>query len=225
MFFLTLMLLNSAVVAGDCEQQWVRQQFSLITTKACVGHWLKLVYDKDWTPEYLDRDTAADLIGPSSLTVADLKKVRSRFKKLSRGDSASKIGRILEGVGTMLENSTGFRDVSLDGFAHDYAPVMEKVLSGKRLVAADLKHPAAAQFRAATLRFLRNAVYARHGRSFKGMDLQQFFYGADAKYRFGSRIPKKNLHFSAALLTTIDKSNVALLKKWEKKARVYERQQ
>ena len=73
-----------------------------------------------------------------------------------------------------------------------------------KLTEADLKDLDKAQ-----LRLMRNAVYARHGRTFKSVDLQSLW----ECYTWY----KKNPNYSDALLTDIDKYNIELIQKYEAK--------
>lgn len=59
------------------------------------------------------------------------------------------------------------------------------------------------------LRLMRNAIYARHGRTFNSYDLQRFF---NNKTWY-----KSNPNYSDDLLTDIDKYNIALIQKYEAK--------
>ena len=60
------------------------------------------------------------------------------------------------------------------------------------------------------LRLLRNGVYAQHGRPFKDKILQKFFYNSYyASY-------KENKNYSDAMLTELDKRNIALIKNEER---------
>ena len=59
------------------------------------------------------------------------------------------------------------------------------------------------------LRLMRNAVYARHGRTFKSVDLQSLW----ECYTWY----KKNPKYSDSLLTDIDKYNIDLIQKYEQK--------
>ena len=54
---------------------------------------------------------------------------------------------------------------------------------------------------------MRNAVYARHGRSFKSVDLQSL-WECYAWY-------KKNPNYSDDLLTETDKYNIEIIKSYE----------
>ena len=73
-----------------------------------------------------------------------------------------------------------------------------------KLTDADLKDLDKAQ-----LRLMRNAVYARHGRTFKSVDLQSLW----ECYTWY----KKNPNYSDSLLTDIDKYNIELIQKYESK--------
>ena len=59
------------------------------------------------------------------------------------------------------------------------------------------------------LRLMRNAIYARHGRTFNSYDLQRFF---NNKTWY-----KPNPNYSDDLLTDIDKHNIELIQKYEAK--------
>ncbi len=73
-----------------------------------------------------------------------------------------------------------------------------------KLTEADLKDLDKAQ-----LRLMRNAVYARHGRTFKSVDLQSLW----ECYTWY----KKNPSYNDDLLTDIDKYNIELIQKYESK--------
>ena len=73
-----------------------------------------------------------------------------------------------------------------------------------KLTEEDLKELDKAQ-----LRIMRNAVYARHGRTFKSVDLQSLW----ECYTWY----KKNPNYSDSLLTDIDKYNIELIQKYEQK--------
>lgn len=75
---------------------------------------------------------------------------------------------------------------------------------GSKLVSADLEKLSKAQ-----LRLMRNAIYARHGRTFKSIDLQSLFE-CYAWY-------KKNSAYSDGLLTDVDKYNIGLIKMFEER--------
>lgn len=73
-----------------------------------------------------------------------------------------------------------------------------------KLTEADLKDLDKSQ-----LRIMRNAVYARHGRTFKSVDLQSLW----ECYTWY----KKNPNYNDSMLTDIDKYNIELIQKYEAK--------
>ena len=72
-----------------------------------------------------------------------------------------------------------------------------------------LTEPELANMSKGLLRLIRNAIYARHGRTFNSYDLQRFF---NNKTWY-----KPNPNYSDDLLTDIDKYNIALIQKYEAK--------
>ena len=74
----------------------------------------------------------------------------------------------------------------------------------KKLKKSDLENLDAAQ-----LRLMRNAVYARHGKQFKSVDLQSL-WECYAWY-------KANPDYNDSLLTTVDKYNIKLIQEFEGK--------
>lgn len=70
-----------------------------------------------------------------------------------------------------------------------------------------LTEPELANMSKGLLRLIRNAIYARHGRTFNSYDLQRFF-GYETWY-------KPNPNYSDDLLTEIDKYNIELIQKYE----------
>ena len=72
-----------------------------------------------------------------------------------------------------------------------------------------LTEPDLANMSKGLLRLMRNAIYARHGRTFNSYDLQRFF---NNKTWY-----KPNPNYSDDLLTDIDKYNIELIQKYEAK--------
>lgn len=70
-----------------------------------------------------------------------------------------------------------------------------------------LTEPELANLSKGVLRLMRNAIYARHGRTFNSYDLQRFF-GYETWY-------KPNPNYSDDMLTEIDKYNIELIQKYE----------
>ena len=88
--------------------------------------------------------------------------------------------------------------------APDFMSVTEPKFSllGSKLTATDLEGMDKDQ-----LRLMRNAVYARHGRTFKSKDLQSLFNGY-VWYRPNSK-------YSDDLLTETDRANISLIQEFE----------
>ena len=99
------------------------------------------------------------------------------------------------------------------------------MLAGRGVTCEDLvTHPQSpvgetSRLQKSTLRILRNAPFARNGRSFKSGDLQDYFYGPGSGERFrGMQAPAKPKgQYNDRLLTTVDKRNVACIRRVEAK--------
>jgi hypothetical protein len=90
----------------------------------------------------------------------------------------------------------------------DARPLLDKVLRGEALPADALQLAGGARrWSPLTLWKLRNAVFARHGRTFQNEDLQAFFYGPASLW------PelKVKANFSDNDLTVTDRANLALV--------------
>lgn len=94
---------------------------------------------------------------------------------------------------------------------------MKVVLEGRPLtVEALAPAPLGGSWSKETLRLLRNAAFARHGRPFKSGDLTDFFYGPLSSERFG-RALKPDADYADSRLTEVDHANVALVREAELK--------
>ena len=112
--------------------------------------------------------------------------------------------KMLEEVAQSIERTPADGLIFAD--SPDFLPMPWPKFSmlGARLSAADFAGMDKAQ-----LRLLRNAVYARHGRTFASADLQALF-GGYVWY-------KPNPDYSDDLLTETDRANIALIKEFEKR--------
>jgi hypothetical protein len=91
----------------------------------------------------------------------------------------------------------------LHGFPDYFAYIgLDFLKLDRKLVLSDVQDLTKAQ-----LRIYRNAVYARHGRSFKNEDLQSLFNGYDWY--------KRKTDYTDALLTDTDKENIKIIQKAE----------
>ncbi len=110
--------------------------------------------------------------------------------------------KMLEEVWESIEHTPA--DGLIFAEAPDFMPVTEPKFSllGLKLTAADLEGMDKER-----LRLMRNAVYARHGRTFKSKDLQSLFNGY-VWYRPNSK-------YSDGLLTETDRENISLIQEFE----------
>ena len=224
MFVLLSFLLSPLALAGEpqCERPWLSGPTTSAATQGCVSHWLGLVYGSDWSEESIEFDPELSLRGPESLSVRQLQEARARFRELNHAEPHFRLTRILEGIDHMLAMRIGFRDV-IDGvMPASYRGTLMAVLSGQSLGEGDLVPHPGMLFSAGTYRVLRNAAYARHGRAFKSADLQDFFYGPEASLRFGDLKLSVSAAYADSLLTATDRDNVALIQRFEKKAKEQE---
>jgi hypothetical protein len=104
--------------------------------------------------------------------------------------------------GCVYSQRKAFDDAMHDIVANEYVKALD---SFQHLVQNDDCYPSAG-----ALRLLRNAAYARHGKSFISKDLQKYFY-TTCKTVF-----KKNPKYADSMLTKMDKKNIAFIKKLEK---------
>ena len=86
--------------------------------------------------------------------------------------------------------------------------LLDKTLAGKKLVMADVE-----KLSSVSLWKLRNAPYARHGRTFKTVDLQTFFYGDRGKDVAATKLLplKPNPKFDESQLNKTDEDNVSVV--------------
>ncbi len=84
-------------------------------------------------------------------------------------------------------------------FANDYSDIV----CYSRLTDADV-----AGLSKSEIRILRNTIYARHGRSFKSSDLNNYFRGFSWYNPYRSEVPPSEL-------SAIEKHNINLLSKYE----------
>ena len=88
-FFLSLFLLPSSM-AGEpwCEGPWLRTSVDSrdleSSTRACVSHWLGLIYGEGWTEYDLIYDPISSIRAPDTLSVPELQEAQ-RFPIDRRG--------------------------------------------------------------------------------------------------------------------------------------------
>lgn len=142
---------------------------------------------------------------------ADLTGYFSRYSWYtpSRSDVSSQLSSIeranidlisrYEGKGTKTTASSSSAKVSNVSFANDYSDIV----CYTRLDDSDI-----AGLTKAEIRILRNTIYARHGRSFKSSDLNNYFRGFSWYRPYRSEVPPTEL-------SAIEKHNIDLLSRYE----------
>lgn len=124
----------------------------------------------------------------------------------------------------LIERTKDFFMTIADLYRSDYANInaicpnmlcaLEPIIAGKPLN-TDLNYA----FDAFTLWKLRNAIFARHGKTFNHADLQAFFFDKrEASNHLAVILPlKPNPNFKISDLTTTDQENLKLIQTYENK--------
>jgi len=206
-----------------CHTEWpFAQDPPLELSRRCVAHWLVLSYGAGWTADDLDLDAAGCMDPNPGIRVADARRMIRHLDKVCAAATTEagrlQCSRAREALGWFVRQKAGFDD-SRSEVAVDAAPVFAVVLAGSPLAPAMLRTPEGS-YSPAMLSKLRNAVYARHGKSFTSADLQGFFYGPDAADRWTgvARAPKVDPAYGDHLLTAVDKANLAAIQAAERRA-------
>ena len=196
-----------------CERDWPRQtSASSDLTKRCAKYWagvtelddVWLESDPDFCPGSMD-----------AFEVRHIQQMRTHLQNTCPTEGE------YEPVCTYAAGTLGI----CEGVASLRDQLLEKMLAGRGVTCEDLvTHPQSpvgetSRLQKSTLRILRNAAFARHGRSFKSGDLQDYFYGPGSGERFrGMQAPAKPKgQYNDRLLTTVDKRNVACIRRVEAK--------
>ncbi len=232
---LLLVLLPLTALAGDrpdadprwhpaCESTWLDEaKDNPKMTVVCVDHWLIHVYSPGWTAEDLDFDPYPQA-GPDSVSYGDLKRTEAKLARACPWDSPDddpgysvpRCKRAREGLGYMLVERLGMQDHRA-GIPISFDEPLKAVLAGKPLTQEMLEPGGLGSWSEATLRLMRNAAFARHGRPFRSADLTDFFYGPLSSERFG-RALRPDPEYVDSRLTDVDRANVALVQAAEAKA-------
>lgn len=98
------------------------------------------------------------------------------------------------------------------GAGNPITAILAKLLAGERI-----ETPPKGRYSLNALTKLRNAPYARHGRPFRSRDLHAFFYHPRKHCKI---LPQKlNSAYKDSLLTSVDRTNVAVLLRLARAAR------
>jgi YARHG domain-containing protein len=204
-----------------CHTSWpFTDNPSLELSRKCVSHWLMYMYGENWNEEDLTLDPFGCKNPNLQIRIEDAQRMIDHLEKVCKskdeGDWPCK--RAKEGLGLLRDDRIGFHD-SYGEIRVSFKPLLETVLLGKPLTRKMLDNGMGG-WADTTLRKVRNAVFARHGRLFKSKDLQEFFYGPEWPDRWSGFPAKPKLQHSGykdSLLTETDKANIKLLKEVEKR--------
>ena len=196
-----------------CERDWPRQtSASSDLTKRCAKYWAGVTELDDFQ---LDFDPINCSRSIDAFEVRHILQMQTHLENTcpKKGEYALVCKRASETL-RLCENNALLRDHFL-----------EKLLAGRGVTCEVLvtspQSPGGVNSRLqkSTLRILRNAPFARHGRSFKSGDLQDYFYGPVSVELFrGMQAPAKPKgQYNDRLLTRVDKRNVACIRGVETK--------
>lgn len=187
-----------------CEKTWPNAaKPSAATTKRCIAHWSRYAYGTS------NPDEEARSLDPTFGDAIEIRFTAAQFATMAahtkhqcpKAECCSlcyRIGHWLETTGTNRFELTDYLALS------SFEPLLKKVLAGEALTTKDLKTEHGPPWSPLTLWRLKNAVFARHGRTFGNPDLGRFFYGG----KLGLRI---DASYADARMTDVDRANVALL--------------
>ncbi len=216
---------NSAAdsLKSTCEQVWpTTKNASVEMTEQCAHYWLRYGYGNHWCSEDLVYDAYGCSISSDQFTLRQIRQMQSHLQKdCPQSTVCCGVCDRAREVMTKCENKIIGLEYDYAEFQMSFAPVLKTILAGQQLQCSDLNIPdsiGSGVMPKATLRILRNAVFARHGRPFKSTDLSNYFYGEDSAERFdGMNRPLQSKNYSDARLTAADKANIACIQNAEKK--------
>lgn len=176
-------------------------------TMRCMNEWLTVAYGGE---PVIDLDPVAGNERERGLTAAELRKMANHIRPLcpSVGGDPRACDRAIE----YFERAAAVRFDLFDGTSMtSFEPVLAKVLRGEPIARTDLQTADGYRlFSDVTLWRLRNAVFARHGRSFKHPDLQHFFHG-DGAVSTPLLPVGADASYSDDRLTATDKANLRVV--------------
>jgi len=184
-------------------------------TQECATHWLDKGYGPGWDEDMLTIDPFDCAIPDGRFHLAQIRRMQAHLE--ADCPSATSCCNVCDRARETLsgcERKVLGRHADWGEFQVDFSAPLAKVLAGEVLDAALLDvmpGQDAGPLPAAALRLLRNAVFARHGRAFKGADLNDYFYGPDSAERFQGMTapPAPDPAYTDARLTQTDRANTA----------------
>lgn len=211
---LTTVLLAQAPPQSDaqyCEKTWADETNpSAKESLACAEHWVDIAYGGKATDEDIQLDPYVSTTIALRYTTHQLLRMEKHIRQACKKCQTDRPGRAAEFLQRCAVAKMELFDSEIPDPAGDLRPMLKIVLAGKKLTKDDITRNAVTLWKA------RNAVFARHGRPFKNPDLNGFFYegkhGGESDF-----LPlKKNPKYNDAMLTKIDKANIALIRSLEK---------
>lgn len=224
MLLLLTMTAAQVAVSEDCHASWTKDPRPPIKhSRKCAEAWLKATYGPRFTVEDLSLDAplgTKELVG---LNAQQLRTMAGHVKKTCPKCTVSECADhdracyIASRAVELFEGEAHLRVSIYDPVRmQSIGPLLWKVLAGQPLENEELEPSDGLRWTPLTLRKLRNAVFARHGRKFANPDLNALFYGPHPKDR---KLPKLaiNPDYADTLLTEIDKSNVRRIRQAERR--------
>lgn len=220
---------------ATCLRQWSHQTTSSeAQTRACLDTWFRTYGPGIIEPALLDRAEISVFctmeLGAHSLAELDQVQKHAETHCNDPGHqlpSCVLADNLVEDCRRVQDGRYDFvADAAISFRASMEAP-LRKLTAGGPLVLADLEVDCGVcpldqgqQYLSKhQLVLLRNAIFARHGRSFTTPSIQEFFYGRDRKHRFaGMNLPDRpDPGYEDARLTRTDRDNIRLLLGLEKR--------
>jgi len=204
-----------------CEEQWhAADKPAPGDSLRCAAHWLRYGYREGYTEEDLMLDPTPG--GPISVRFTSEQFLRMqahvRAAASTQCDDIDKEPIACRAIGYFSLESDCHLNLIDPWLLEEILPLLGKVLRGEELARRDLapEDEGGPRWSSVTLWRLRNAVFARHGRSFENPDLERFFYGAYPTKLAGELLPRsKNPGYMDQLLTETDRNNIKLIKSFE----------
>jgi len=205
-----LLLASPPVITEMCEKAWVEtEKPAPEDTRTCARHLLELAYGPGWTEDDLTLDPPSG--GSTSLrfTARQLETMAAHVRATCGlvCDDVEKQPVLARAAEWASREATVRFDLIDPARMDSTATLFAQVLTGKALTKKAIDG-----LSSVSLWRLRNAVFARHGKTFEHPDLTRFFYGPGATLK--DLKPKD----AAPSLTKADKANVALIQAQEKRS-------
>jgi YARHG domain len=205
-----------------CTKVWPEQQTpSKADTLRCRDWWLTVHYgprgekeegmsEAEADEQWLDLDPIPGTEEARSLPSSQLKRAEAHMKRACDKTCTLRDGRVMEAFRREADSRLGRADIEFMAVGL----ALKEVLAGRPVQGGDdLRHASRT-----SLRRVRNGVYARHGRPFTSVDLDEFFYTLPRSKEWRAAdlpVLKKVPGYNDARLTEVDKQNLAYIQALE----------